>query len=360
MRPIEQILHPAFSLNGTQFETTGELLNFAIDLIQEGDDYEISIGKFIENWIDDSDQIWVKTSGSTGKSKKIAIPKKSMIQSAKATGSYFKMGERTSALLCLPANYIAGKMMLVRAMVLGWELHVVAPEKDALTQYDNDYDFVAMVPYQVFHSIDALSKVKKLIIGGGPVSNDLVELLQNVSTEVFATYGMTETCTHVAVRRLNGPAKTDVFTALPNVRFSVNESGCLCIDAIEILEEQIVTKDLVELSSPTSFRWLGRKDNVINTGGVKIYPEQIEEKLSEFIKLPFIITAEKDSELGERVVLIFENIENAEIPNYAFAFSTLDKYERPKKVYTISKFPYTETGKIKRADVLQVLQKNHP
>jgi O-succinylbenzoic acid--CoA ligase len=350
------MLNPGFTLNGIQFESVAELVQFAKELELEGDEHELSIGKFIQKWLNDEDSITVKTSGATGKSKKIRLKKEWMIHSAKATGVYFKLGGKTLALLCLPANFIAGKMMLVRAMVLGWDLHVVAPEKDALTQYDNDYDFVAMVPYQVLHSIDALSKVKKMIIGGGPVSKELEAKLQDVGTEVFGTYGMTETCTHVAIRRINGPARSAVYSALPNVKFSTDDRSCLVITAPEILDEPVVTNDVVELISPSSFIWIGRADNMINTGGVKLFPERIEEKLSEYIKLPFIITSEKDSELGERVVLIFENREGAEIPNYSLAFSSLDKFERPKKVYTISRFPYTETGKIKRADVLQVLQ----
>ncbi|PKA84550.1 O-succinylbenzoic acid--CoA ligase [Ulvibacter sp. MAR_2010_11] len=357
MNTTSPILHPAFTLNGLQFETVDELLQFAKGLEIEGDDYEVSIGKFIQKWFNQEDSIQVKTSGATGKSKKIRLRKDWMIHSAQATGTYFKVGEKTLALLCLPANFIAGKMMLVRAMVLGWNLHVVAPEKDALTQYDNDYDLVAMVPYQVLHSIDALPKVKKLIIGGGPVSMELEEKLQSVPTEVFATYGMTETSTHIAIRRINGPAKSEVFSALPNVKFATDDRNCLVIHAPEILGESIITNDIVELISPSSFRFVGRIDNMINTGGVKLFPEAIEAKLSEFIKLPFIITAEKDPELGERVVLIFENGQDAEIPNYSLAFAALEPFERPKKVYSISKFPYTVTGKIKRADVLQVLQK---
>ncbi len=339
------------------YESAEELLNFADGLLQQGDIHEIQMAKFIEEWLNFDEEVSVNTSGSTGKEKKITLRKEHMVNSAKATGAFFKLGAGTSALLCLSPDHIAGKMMLVRAMVMGWDLHVVAPEKDALTQYDNDYDFVAMVPYQVFHSLEALSKVKKLIVGGGPVSRELEEKLQEVPTEVFATYGMTETSTHVAIKRLNGPARSNVFSALPNVKFSTDERSCLVVNAPEILREPLVTNDLVNLVTPTSFQWLGRFDNMINSGGIKIFPETLEEKLSEYIDRPFIIASEKDEELGERVILIFQNDKDADIPNYSQAFSILEKYERPKKVYTISKFSYTPTGKIKRGDILQVLQK---
>lgn len=280
-----------------------------------------------------------------------------MINSAKATGTYLELPEGIAALLCLPADYIAGKMMLVRAMVLGWNLHVVAPEKDALSQYDNDYDFVAMVPYQVLHSLEALYKVKKLIIGGGAVSEKLEEALQSLPTEAYSTYGMTETISHIAMRRLNGTERSKAYHALPNVTFAEDERGCLVIQAPQISEEKVVTNDTIELLSPTSFIWLGRYDNVINTGGVKIHPEVVEDKLRTVIDFPFLIASEKEEALGEQVILILENTESVKIPNYTEAFQKLSKFERPKKIYTLSQFPYTETGKIKRGDVLQILKR---
>jgi len=299
----------------------------------------------------------VKTSGSTGKPKKIQLQKKQMVESAKATGIYFKLDTGISALLCLNADFIAGKMMLVRAMTLGWNLHIVAPEKDAITQYDNDYDFVAMVPYQVYHSIEALSKVKKIIIGGGIIPRDLEVALQEVPTEVFATYGMTETITHIAVRRVNGKEASQNYNALPDVKFSLDDRGCLIINAPKLTNEPVITNDLVELLTPTSFNWLGRFDNLINSGGIKIYPENVERKLASVIKIPHIVASEKDDALGERLILVLEKKNEASIENYIDAFAQLEPYEKPKKIYTVSQFPYTETGKIKRNDVLNLIQK---
>ena len=349
------LLHPSFTFNGLQYSEP-ELKEFAEKLQDVGDEYEQKIGKFIAQWLSDAPTVKVKTSGSTGAPKKITLQKNQMIASAKATGSFFELGEKTSALLCLPANFIAGKMMLVRAMILGWDLHVVAPEKDALTQYDNEYDFAAMVPYQVFHTLDAIHKIKKLIIGGGAVSTELRARLQNVPTEVFETYGMTETITHIAVKRINGPLASQEFTALPDVMFEQDHRGCLVVKAGTISEKKVVTNDIVALTSPTQFSWLGRYDNVINSGGYKLYPEKIETKLSTMIDRPFVIISEKDDLLGERAVLVFEAPNGEQLPNYAKAFNVLDPYERPKKVYTLSKFPHTETGKIKRADVKRILK----
>jgi len=351
-----QHIHPAFTLNGIQFETADELYNFAVSLKADGLPHERSTGKFIIMWLNDESYVKVKTSGSTGKPKKIKLAKKAMVHSATATARYFKVGEQTTALLCLHPKFIAGKMMLVRAMVMGWHLHVVAPEKDALTQYDNDYDFTAMVPYQVKHAIGALKKVKKLIIGGGAVDSELEDKLQKVTTEAFATYGMTETITHIAVRRINGPAKSQEYHAMENVTFTLDDRGCLIIDAPNIHKEPVVTNDLVDLKTPTSFIWLGRIDNVINSGGVKLFPEKIEQKLAQHIDFPFIITAQPDPNLGERVILVLETQGDSEIPSYSEAFSYLSQYEKPKRIFTVSKFPYTENGKIRRNEVLQILR----
>lgn len=349
------LLHPAFTFNGLQYSEI-ELQEFAEKLQEIGDDYEQKIGEFITQWLNDAPIVKVKTSGSTGEPKQITLQKTQMIASAQATGAFFTLGEKTSALLCLPANFIAGKMMLVRAMVLGWDLHVVAPEKDALTQYDNEYDFAAMVPYQVLHTLDAIHKIKKLIIGGGAVSPELRERLQDVPTAVFETYGMTETITHIAVKRINGPEASSNFSALPEVYFEQDTRGCLVVNALKVSELPVITNDIVTLKNATEFNWLGRYDNVINSGGYKLYPEKIEAKLSIIIDRPFVIIGEKDEALGERAVLVFEAPSADQIPNYSKAFNALDPYERPKKVYTLSKFPHTETGKIRRGDVKNILK----
>jgi len=356
LTPTSQLLHPSFKLNGLDFSSAEEVLNFSDGLLNEGDEHEVWVAHFIEEWFAPSNGIAVKTSGSTGKPQEIELSKEHMVNSARATGAYFKTGPNTRALLCLSARYIAGKMMLVRAMILGWDLHVVAPSKDALIEYDNDYDFVAMVPYQVWHSIPALNKVKKLIIGGGQVSASLEAQLQNVHTEAFATYGMTETATHIAVRRINGPARSDEFHSLPEVRFSTDDRSCLVIEAPGIIDRALPTNDVVQLRSPYSFKWLGRYDNVINSGGIKLYPESIESRLQQEIDVNFIIASEKDDALGQRVILVYEG-SSQQRPDLTKALSILEPFERPKRIYAISHFAYTETGKYKRKDILRLLQK---
>ncbi len=355
MKTPWKYIHPKFKLNGLPYQSDG-LYDIANDLINSGAHYEISIGRFIQEWLDSKETVLVRTSGSTGNPKDVFLSKYKMINSAKATGTFFKLAENTTALLCLPANYIAGKMMLVRAMVLGWDLHIVAPEKDAITQYDNDYDFVAMVPYQVHYSLKSLNKIKKLIIGGGSISQKLNDQLQNVDTEVFATYGMTETITHIAVRRINGLAKSDEYHALPNVNFSQDHRECLEIEALEVSDNKVVTNDIVKLISSSTFKYLGRIDNVVNSGGVKLFPEQIEAKLASYIDRPFMIASEKSETLGEQLIMILEEDSSKKNPDFKSAFSALSNYERPKKIYSFSKFPFTETGKIKRTEILNFLE----
>lgn len=347
-------VHPKFKLNGLSYQFD-DLYELAVDFEKSQTLHEIEIGKFLIEWLNNNNYISVPTSGSTGVPKKINILKAHTINSAIATGTFFELPSETRALLCLPASYIAGKMMLVRAIILGWDLYIKAPEKDAITQYDRDYDFVAMVPYQVHYSLKSLNKIKKLIIGGGAISVDLNDQLQHVDTEVFATYGMTETITHIAVRRINGLAKSDYYNALPNVKFSLDKRDCLVIEASEVSDDKVVTNDLVKIISPSSFQYLGRIDNVVNSGGVKLFPEQIEAKLAKFIDVQFIIASEKNQTLGEQLILILEEDSSELIPDIKTAFSTLSNYERPKKVYSFSKFPFTETGKIKRSELLDNL-----
>lgn len=353
---LTPILHPSFTFNGLAF-SKATLKEYAEKLQEEGATFEVSIGNFITQWLSDEDTIEVQTSGSTGSPKRIQLQKKQMLASAKATGQFFDIQAGTSALLCLSAEYIAGKMMLVRAMTLGWQLHAVAPEKDTLAEAKKTYDFVAMVPYQVHHSVAHLHRVKKLIVGGGSVTEVLREKLQDVSTQVFETYGMTETITHVAIKAINGADASTHFKALPEVKFSLDERGCLVIDAPKISSEKVVTNDMVVLISDTIFKWLGRYDAVINSGGVKIHPELVEAILAPHISIPFVITSEPDEQLGNKVIIAFEIEKSIDALSIEKAFTHLSAYQKPKRMVTLSKFPYTETGKIKRKDIIEIINK---
>lgn len=348
------MIHPEFRINDQSFSSPDEVIRYASHLSKREGEEEI-VGKFISEWLSPKNFIEVQTSGSTGKPKLIQLPKNRVINSAKATNAFFGLGKGTKALLCLSAAYIAGKMMLVRAMIGGWNLCTVNPGQNPLENLTAEFDFTAMVPYQVMHSLKDLYKVKKIIIGGGVISPELERKLQSEPTIAYATYGMTETISHIAVRQVNGKEKSDFYTALPDVAFSQTPEGCLMISAPHITEDILETNDVVRLISSTEFEFLGRKDHVINSGGVKIFPEEIEKVIGWHIDKNFFIAAEKDAFLGEKVILVIENENPLPEKTLSEAFESLKPYLKPKEVYYLSNFSYTETGKIRRQETLNLL-----
>jgi len=354
-------VHPSFKINKQSFTETS-LLKFSEELTASDEIYLKDIGVFITDWMNEYDYVLVNTSGSTGAPKEIKLLKKHMRNSALATGSHFGLNENTKALLCLSATYIAGKMMLVRAMVLGWDIHLMPPIANPLKNLTASYDFCAMVPLQVESSLVDLHKIKQLIIGGAPISSTLNKELQAVTTNCFGTYGMTETITHIAVKKLNNFSKgisnesdKSHYHILPNVSISKDKRGCLVIDAPKVSKELVVTNDIVKIESNSEFEWLGRYDNIINSGGVKLFPEQIEEKLSRLIKERFFVAGIPDEKLGEKLILVIESDVNMSLSKSDYQNCQLSKYEIPKDVFTLSEFIETSSGKIQRKQTLTLL-----
>jgi len=337
-------IHPGFKLNGKEHSIS--------DLISKKNQFFFSkeLTDFFLEWFNKKSVITIATSGSTGKPKKVLLNKKDMIASAKNTGNYFKLKPGNKALLCLPIKFIGGKMMIVRALVLGLDLYLVKPSRSPIKEIFMTFDFVAMTPFQLQGSINFLHNIKCLIVGGGAVNDSLAQKIKNLPTKIFETYGMTETMSHVAVKSLNNGK--GVFSALPGIYFSV-KNNCLEIMASYVSKDPILTNDRVDLISDTEFRWLGREDFIINSGGIKLNPEKIENNLSAFFKIPFIISSTPDKSLGEQIVIVFEK----EVPHNAhLIFNKLGKYERPKKMYTLSKFKKTN-GKLDRIFIKNELLK---
>ncbi|KAA2217352.1 AMP-binding protein [Maribacter flavus] len=350
----ESLVHPNFKINGKAVSGDG-LWEVAHRFIKEGHGYQESVGRFLLDWISPSAKIHVNTSGSTGKPKKIELLKNHMRNSALATGAFFNLKSGDTCLLCLSCDYIAGKMMLVRAMLLGLDIYIAEPTATPLQQIDHfqTFRFCAMVPLQVQASLDALERIETLIIGGASVSNALKKELLPKKTRCFETYGMTETITHVAMRELSEASKNP-FRALPNVHFSLDDRECLVIDAPKIASNKIVTNDQVALVSDTEFLWLGRYDNVINSGGVKLFPEAIEEKLSTYLQDACIVAGIEDERLGQKLVLVMESDSTQKIDLDLFKeIKTLAPYERPKEIYYLPTFIRTKNGKIQRELTLQ-------
>ncbi len=342
--------HTSFQINGKIFSNSEELIKYSQTFSKE-------IYQFLKEWFSTDPYIVVKTSGSTGNPKSIHLRKDFMINSALATGLYFQLGENTKALCCLPIKFIAGKMMLVRALTLGWDIDVIESTANPLQEITKEYDFSAMVPLQLRNSILKINQIKTLIVGGGLVSRDLEKAIQTVTTSCYATYGMTETITHVAVKKLNKfthleQQSVSVYKTLPDVTISKDTRNCLVIRAPKISDENIITNDVIELISKSEFNWKGRLDHVINSGGVKLHPEEIEQKLLHTIHSRFFIAGVPDEILGEKCILIIEG-ENYQITKKHF--SKLSRFEIPKAIFFIPKFIETGSGKIQRLKTLDLL-----
>lgn len=356
MTPNYDKVHNRFKLNGQHYDHE-DLKEVAYSLIKEGESHEKTTGNFLIDWLNDKDYIEVNTSGSTGKPKLIKLKKQAMVNSAIATGDFFGLEPGDTAIDCLPSHYIAGKMMLVRAMILGLDIDFVEPSAHPIFDYEKHYDFCAMIPLQLKHTLKYTYNIKTIIVGGSKVTQPLLERIKTCNSRFFETYGMTETVTHVAVRQLHSKASKGekYFNAIPNVTFSQDDCQCLVISAPKLLGEPLVTNDMVALKSETSFQLLGRYDNVINSGGVKLFPEQIEDKLQPVIDERFIVAGEEDEALGERLVLIVENPRDSadSIANRIRFIKGLTKFEVPKHIYITDKFVETVNGKIQRAKTIE-------
>ena len=345
--------HKNFKLNQTAFSNVDALLAYTKE-------NEVEVHDFLLEWFSESETITVKTSGSTGTPKTILLRKEQVINSAKATGAFFDLAENTTALFCLPIHYIAGKLMLVRALVLGWHLDVVPTKGNPLENVSKTYDFGAMVPLQLSNSISKIHLIRKVIVGGGVVSKELEQQVHNVTSNIYATYGMTETITHIAVRKIPTNSvevsriQKSIYKVLPNVQIYKDTRNCLVIKAPKVADEVVFTNDVVDLISDTQFIWKGRFDNIINSGGIKLQSEVIEEKLSKAINSRFFVTGIQDAFLGEKLVLIVEG-KQKEID---FSNTYLTKYETPKDIYFTDTFVETSSGKILRRETLDKVLPN--
>ena len=323
-------------------------------------EYEQKVINFCQKWIDGQQEFVLKTSGSTGEPKPINLTRNQMIASAKMTGKTFGLKEGDSALICLNVDYIAGIMMLVRGMELGLKLTIVEPSGNPLQNLENQYfDFHAFVPLQLQNLlenkkiIEFLNKSKAIIVGGAAVNEVLNKEIQKLSVPVYSTYGMTETVSHIAIKRLNGVNKNDNFQVLEGVKIGIDGRNCLNIIAEATNDVLIQTNDIVEIINEKEFQLIGRFDNIINSGGVKIQLEKVEKLIENEIKIlnpkRYFAYGIEDKKLGQKLVLFVEgeavnsNLKNTFLINIQ---SVLSKYEIPKEIYFVEKFIETATGKI--------------
>jgi O-succinylbenzoic acid--CoA ligase len=343
-------------------------LTFGNQTFQRKEDFELIIQdfpafakaalQFCSDWLSGKNTFTQQTSGSTGVPKKIEIYRAQMTASAKATQEFFKTDENTELLCCLDPNYIAGKMMLVRAMVWDCPIHLTEPKSNPLLEVGETPDFLAMVPLQVEscirnkRSLLKLKAIRHLIIGGAPISPLLKKELIANDIKAYQTYGMTETVSHIALAKIE--AGEMIYKTLPDVQIGVDDRNALWVISQMSRPDKIQTNDLIEMVGVREFKWLGRIDFVINSGGIKINPEQLEIKSSSAISRfypdsDFFFLGEKDEKFGEKVVLYIENEKSSKDKTevlLSMLSEVLSKFELPKVVYVLKEFDRTATSKI--------------
>jgi O-succinylbenzoic acid--CoA ligase len=355
MEEIKQelrLVHPSFSIEGINI-TKDQLSKVAYSYIKEGEAFEKEIGMFLLDWLTDKDTVKVRTSGTTGEPKIMHIKKAAMYGSALATADYFNLSPNSKILHCLPCEYIAGKMMLVRAMVLGLNIHFVEPTSNPIEKLKERVEFCAMVPLQAENSLQYLDKIGMLIIGGAPISEELemkiVEAIDPITTRVYQTFGMTETLSHIAVRPIHKDSlKEKKFMTVKGVKISSDNRGCLLITAPQLFSGQLVTNDLVTINHDFSFTWLGRIDYLINSGGIKIIPENVEKKIKQLVKGNFFLYGLEDKKLGQKLSLITEEDQDADLLEQIASLEEVEKYKVPKEVIKTGPFVFTSNGKLRR------------
>ena len=340
----------------------------------------MTLEDFLSEWNNDSDRVLVHTSGSTGKPKPMMVEKKRMLNSARITCDFLGLKPGDSALLCMSLDYIAGKMVVVRSIERHLHLISVSPSGHPLKDINEEITFAAMVPMQVYNTLqvpeerERLTHIRHLIIGGGAIDASLEKELQALpgNIAIWSTYGMTETLSHIALRRINGAEASEWYQPFDSVKISQTEEGCLVIDAPLVCSETLVTNDIVEIESyiynkveKLRFRIKGRKDNVICSGGIKIQIEEVEALLKPHLEKPFMLAKKKDEKFGEIAVLLTEDEDLKKVEatirrllsgksddSNKSSESKSHKYWIPREFRYVEHLPLTETGKPKRSILL--------
>lgn len=311
---------------------------------------------FLKNWFSDSKFMKVQTSGSTGTPKILDVEKDKMLNSAKMTCDFLELKEGNTALLCLPTEYISGKMMLIRAIERRMKLLIQTPSLFPLENITEEIDFCAMTPLQVQNSLDKIHYIKKLIIGGASISESLKQQLiqKNPQTKIYETYGMSETLSHIALKSIL-PKREEYFRILDGIKISQDQRGCLVINAPQLNNKTLITNDLIKLKNKREFKFLGRIDNIINSGGIKISPESLEDWIKKFTPNELVLIGIPDINLGEKLVLVLEGEEGLNLKSHILQLPFEKKYLKPKEIIFIEKIPRTPNNKIDRLGLKNLL-----
>ena len=316
--------------------------------------HEKALAGFLEEWYAPANSIEVQTSGSTGIPKTIRLKKDFIAQSAMRTLKFFNLKEGDRVLHCLPVKYIAGKLMVIRALIGNLDMYYTHPSTSFSFLQTKSFRFAAMIPHQVQKILDSgpaeeswIQNISNLLIGGSAIPHPLENRLKNVSSACWSSYAMTETATHVALRKINDKNADEYYHCLEDITVQLSDIGCLNIYMPGLPQQPLKTNDIAEIQDPKTFRILGRADNVIISGGLKFSPEQLEKKLEQYLNLPFLITSLPHESLGQQLALVIEGTETGTaIPGIKeICQSCLKKYEQPRKILFIPLIPKTDSGK---------------
>lgn len=327
--------------------------------------FEEEVIGFIEDWQNGQETFLQQTSGSTGKPKLIELTRAQMMASALLTIDKLELKPDQNSLLCLSPAYIGGKMMIVRSIINKMNLIAIEPSANPFLNLQHSIDFAALTPMQMQMALSDnesrkyAQRIKKVILGGGAVSRSLSQLIDELlDGDCYSTYGMTETSSHIALKKLNGPNKSRYFTCFDDIEINQDHRDCLTINGAVTNFETIITNDRVNLISSNQFEWLGRVDNVINTGGIKVQSEKVEQLIEGYfqenkIENRFFVAGIPDELLGEKIVLLIEKTEKKLSENLLRNLKELlPSYHVPKEMIIKENFTETPTGKINRKATL--------
>ena len=344
MNPFSK--YPGIHING-RFYSQSDLK--AIENPAEKQSFLNDILSFASSLLSDSSHMVFRTSGSTGKPKEISFSKEAIHKSAKSTNEYFHLKKGKKAFLSLPLEYVAGKMMVARAIAGEYELVAVEPSLYPI-ESKSYFHFAPFTPHQfeniLDEQLDLLPEDSTILLGGSSVSESLKQKIRQIPNSVYLGFGMTETLTHFALANLKSPSQT--FELMPGAEIKINEHSTLSIRRFGINDSWLETTDVVE-PVRKGFIWKGRKDNVINSGGVKLHPEEIEHDLAKYINYPFFVYGIEDDALGEKLVLFVEGEHNPNLSDANFS----NKFSKPKQIVLLEAFKRTESGKIRRQATVQ-------
>ncbi len=353
-------------MSSTECKMLIDFRNIDIQSLSSTYEFGKKVISFLKEFLlQETQTVKVQTSGSTGTPKIFEVEKQKMLNSAKMTCDFLHLKEGNSALLCLPVEYISGKMMIVRSLERKLKLNIEEPSVQPLKDLQEEIDFCAMTPLQVENSLDKIHLIKKLIIGGAAVSETLKKkIFKQLKAEnqsqitIFETYGMSETLSHIALKEIY-PKSDEFFRVFEGIQIGNDERNCLKIDAPMLSAGILQTNDLVEIKNENQFRFLGRIDNIINSGGAKIFPEQLEALVKKIVPAELVFVGIPDEQLGQKLVLIIEKshlMDHEQVCSQVSDIAFQQKFHKPKEIIFVERIPRTPNGKVNRLELLEKIK----